>query len=152
VKTSIVINQPVEAVWAYLSDHKHETEWRRPSLKSLRQEGTGPARVGTRYDGVMRYGPFSFPYVSELTAYEPQRKLSWKAVSSAGWVIGSSGSYTLDSEGARTRFTHEITLEPNRFAGKVVMPLLGVSGSSLTMPFAKQLKAALEKEKLTAGA
>ena len=100
----------------------------------------------------MGYGPFSFPYVSELTAYDPPRKLSWKAVSSAGWVIGSSGGYTLDSEGARTRFTHEITLEPNNFAGRVVMPLIGVSGSSLTMLLAKQLKAALEKEKPAQGA
>jgi hypothetical protein len=70
--------------------------------------------------------------------------VAWKAISSAGWLIGSSGSYTLDDENGRTRFTHEITLEPNSFAGKLVMPLAGASGSSMVMPLVKQLKQALE--------
>jgi len=146
VKTSAVINRPVEEVWAYVNDHSHETEWRRPSLKRLDQEGSGEARVGTRYEGVIAMGPLSFPYVNELTAYDPPSRLAWKAVSSAGWVIGSSGSYTLDNEGGRTRFTHEITLEPNNFAGRLAMPLIRSTGSTLVMPLVKQLKEALEKK------
>jgi hypothetical protein len=47
-RTSIVINKPVEAVWAYLDDHSNETGWRRPSLKRLEQIGARPG-VGTRY-------------------------------------------------------------------------------------------------------
>lgn len=144
-RTSVVINRPVQAVWAYLDDHSNEPEWRRPSLKKLEQVGKGPTGVGTRYEGVLAIGPLKFPYVNELTAYEPPRKLAWKAISSAGWIIGSSGSYTLDDEGGRTRFTHEITLEPNSFAGRLVMPLVGASGSSMVMPLVKQLKQALEK-------
>ncbi len=145
-RTSVVINRPVEAVWAYLNDHSHATEWRRPSLKRLQQVGTGPARVGTRYEGVIGLGPLKFPYVNELVTYEPPHKLAWKAISSAGWLIGSAGSYTLDEENGRTRFTHEITLEPNNFAGKLVMPVIGASGLSLVMPLVKQLKQALEKQ------
>lgn len=145
-RTSVVINKPVEVVWAYLNDHSHETEWRRPSLKRLEQVGTGPTSVGTRYKGVIALGPIKAPYLNELTAYEPPRRLAWKAISSAGWIIGSSGSYTLEDENGRTRFTHEITLEPNNFAGKLVMPLFGASGSSMVMPLVKQLKQALEKQ------
>ena len=145
MRTSVVINRPVEAVWAYLNDHSKETEWRRPSLKSLEQIGDQP-RVGTRYKGVVAVGPIKAPYVNELTAYEPPHRLAWKAISSAGWVIGSSGSYTLEDENGRTRFTHEITLEPNNFAGKLVMPLVAASGSSTVMPMIKQLKQALEKK------
>lgn len=145
-RTSVVIKRPVEAVWAYLNDHSHETEWRRPSLKRLQQVGKGPARVGTRYEGVIGLGPLKFPYVNELVAYEPPHKLAWKAISSAGWVIGSAGSYTLDDENGHTRFTHEITIEPNNFAGRLVMPLIGASSSSMVMPLVKQLKQALEKQ------
>jgi uncharacterized protein YndB with AHSA1/START domain len=145
-RTSVVINRPVEEVWAYLNDHSNETEWRRPSLKKLEQVGTGPARPGTRYEGVIALGPIKAPYVNELTEYEPPHKLAWKAISSAGWIIGSSGSYTLEDENGHTRFTHEITLEPNNFAGKLVMPLVGASGSSTVMPLVKQLKEALEKK------
>jgi len=145
-RTSVVINKPVEFVWAYLNDHSHETEWRRPSLKRLEKVGAGPARVGTRYEGVISLGPIKSPYVNELTAYEPPHRLAWKAISSAGWPIGSSGSYTLDDENGRTRFTHEITLEPNSLAGKLVMPIVGASGSSMVMPIIKQLKQAVEKQ------
>ncbi len=144
-RTSLVINKPVEEVWAYLNDHSHETVWRRPSLKSLKQVGDRP-RVGTRYEGVIALGPLKFPYVNELVSYDPPHKLAWKAISSAGWLIGSAGSYTLEDEKGRTRFTHEITLEPNNFAGRIVMPLVGASGLNLVMPLVKQLKAAVEKQ------
>lgn len=145
-RTSVVINRPVEAVWAYVNDHSHETVWRRPSLKSLKQVGDRPG-VGTRYEGVIALGPIRSPYVNELTTYEPPHRLAWKAISSAGWLIGSAGSYTLDDENGRTRFTHEITLEPNNFAGKLLMPLVGATGTGLTiMPLLNQLKAALEKQ------
>jgi len=144
-RTSLIINKPVEAVWAYLNDHSHETVWRRPSLKSLKQVGDRP-RVGTRYEGVIALGPLKFPYVNELVSFDPPHKLAWKAISSAGWLIGSAGSYTLEDEKGRTRFTHEITLEPNNFAGRIVMPLVGASGSSMVMPLVKQLKAAVEKQ------
>jgi uncharacterized protein YndB with AHSA1/START domain len=145
-RTSVVINKPVEAVWAYLNDHSNEPEWRRPSLKTLEQVGSGPTGVGTRYKGVIAVGPIKAPYVNELTAFEPPYRVAWKAISSAGWLIGSSGSYTLEDENGRTRFTHEITVEPNNFGGRLVMPLVGASGSSMIMPLAKQLKQALEKQ------
>jgi uncharacterized protein YndB with AHSA1/START domain len=145
-RTSVVINRPIEAVWAYLNDHSNEARWRRPSLKHLEQLGNEPAGVGTRYQGVIGVGPLKSPYVNELTAYEPPRKLAWKAISSAGWLIGSSGSYTLEDENGRTRFTHEIKLEPNNFAGRLVMPVVGASGSSMVMPMIKQLKQELERK------
>jgi uncharacterized protein YndB with AHSA1/START domain len=146
VRTSVVINRPVEAVWAYLNGDSNETEWRRPSLERLERVTKGPTGVGTRYEGVIAVGPIKSPYVNELTAYEPPRRLAWKAISSGGWLIGSAGSYTLDDENGRTRFTHEITLEPNNFAGKLAMPVVGATRSNLIMPLAKQLKQALEQK------
>lgn len=130
VRTSVVINRPIEEVWAYLDDHGHELEWRSPSLKRLEQVGGGRPGVGTRYEGVVAMAPLSYPYVNELTQYEPPSRVSWTAVSSTGWLIGSSGSYLLDREGSRTRLTHEITMEPNKFAGRLVMPLMGSMGSA----------------------
>jgi len=41
--------------------------------------------------------------------------------------------------------THEIDLEPNKAAGRVVMPLLGAVGSRGVMPILVKLKSALEK-------
>ncbi len=145
VKSSIVIDRPIEQVWAYLDDHAHELEWRSPSLRRLHQVGNGPTGVGTRYEGVIAMGRREYPYVNELTLYEPPTRVSWKAISSAGWVVGSSGSYILEPDGVRTRLTHEIDLEPNKAAGRVVMPLLGAVGWRGVMPILVKLKSALEK-------
>ena len=145
VRTRVVIDRPLEKVWAYLDDHSHELDWRAPSLKSLDQVGAGPAGVGTQYKGVIALGPAGFPYVNELTRYDPPNRVSWKAVSSTGWVVGSSGSYVLERDGDRTRLTHVIELEPNKFAGRLVMPLVGAMGSRTVMPMLVKLKAEVEK-------
>ncbi len=145
IQTSVVIDRPIEQVWKYLDDHSHELEWRSPSLKRLDQVSTGPTGVGTRFEGVIAMGPREYPYVNELTRYEPPNRVSWKAISSAGWVVGSSGSYILERDGDRTRLTHEIDIEPNKPAGRVVMPLVGAIGSRTVMPMLVKLKGAVEK-------
>lgn len=90
-------------------------------------------------------GPGDFPYLSEHTQYEPPSIVSWKGISSAGWIIGRSGSYVLERDGERTRLTHEIDLEPNNFAGRLLLPLVGAIGSRGVMPMLVKLKAAVEK-------
>lgn len=146
VRTTVIINRPIQKVWAYLDDHNNDLKWRRPSLKSLATVGTGAVGPGTKYAGVVAMGPMKFPYVSELTAYEPPNRVAWKGVSSAGWMIGREGSYTLEPEGQdRTRVTHEITMEPQTAMGRVVAPLVERAGSGLVMPLLKQLKEAVEE-------
>lgn len=146
VRTTVIINRPIEKVWAYLDDHNNDLKWRRPSLKSLATVGTGAVGPGTKYEGVVAMGPMKFPYVSEITAYEPPNRVAWKGVSSAGWMIGREGSYTLEPEGQdRTIVTHEITMEPQTAMGRVVAPLVERTGSGLVMPLLKQLKEAVEQ-------
>lgn len=144
VRTSIVVDRPIEQVWAYIEDANHELQWRAPTLKRLNQTTAGPARAGTRYVGVMAMGPLTYPYVSELTEYQPPTRLAWKGVSSTGWVIGSRGSYTLNREGKRTRLTHEIEMVPNKLQGRLVMPLLGAMGSGAVRPMLSKLKTKVE--------
>lgn len=144
VRTSIVIDRPIEQVWTYIDDANHELEWRAPTLKRLKQTTAGPPRTGIRYEGVIAVGPLEYPYVSELTEYQPPTRLAWKGVSSTGWVIGSRGSYTLNQEGNRTRLTHEIEMVPNKPQGRLVMPLLGAMGSGAVRPMLNKLKTTLE--------
>jgi hypothetical protein len=87
----------------------------------------------------------------EITAYDPPRRVSWKAISSAGWVIGRSGSYTLEADGeGRTRMVFSITMEPITFAGRLVAPLMAPMGPNLVRPLLKQLKQALEQQRSAA--
>ena len=147
LRTTMVINRPIQEVWAYLDNHRNDLEWRRPSLQRLEVLGTGAVGPGTRYEGVVAIGPKKYPYVNELTLYEPPIRVAWKAASSAGWLIGREGSYTLETEGqGRTRYTHEITLEPNKFLGRLVEPIASAMGSKAMGPLMKQLKEALEQK------
>ncbi len=147
VRTTVVINRPIQEVWAYLDDHKNDLKWRRPSLKRLETLSPGPVGPGTRYEGVVAIGPKKYPYVTELTAYEPPHRVAWKGVSSAGWSIGRKGSYTLEAEGPdRTRVVHDITLEPQTTLGRLTAPFVGRMGSTMVMPLLKQLKEAVEQQ------
>src|SRR2546421_12398134 len=103
VKSSIVIDRPIEQVWAYLDDHANELEWRSPSLRRLHQVGNGPAGVGTRYGGGNPVGRREDPYVKELNLYETPTRVSWKASRSAGGGVGSTGSCHPGPGGGRTR-------------------------------------------------
>ena len=151
-QVTITIDRSVQDVWDYLDDHRNDLVWRRPSLRKLDQVGTDPVGVGTKFEGAMAaIGPKQYPYVNEITAYEPPNRVAWKAISSAGWVIGRQGSYVLEADGdRRTRMIFSITLEPITFAGKLVAPLMSPMGPNLVMPLLKQLKEALEKQRSAA--
>lgn len=144
VRDKIIIDRPVEEVWAYLADSGHDSEWRRPSLKRLERLGSGAIGPGTRYQGVVGIGPKQYPYMNELTQYEPPTRLAWKAISSAGWMIGSRGSYTLEIDDSRTRMNFEITLEPNSFLGRLAEPVVRAMGRRSLGPILGQLKQAVE--------
>jgi uncharacterized membrane protein len=151
-QATITIDRPVQDVWDYLDDHRNDLVWRRPNTQKLEQVGTGPVVIGTRFEGVITViGPKQYPYVNEITAYEPPNHVAWKAISSAGWVIGRKGSYTLEADGdRRTRMIFSITMEPITFAGKLVAPLMNPMGPNLIMPLLKQLKEALEQQRSAA--
>ncbi len=140
-RTGITIDRPVEEVWAYIDDPSHDVYWR--PVKNLKRTGSG---VGARYEGVVGVGPKDYPYVSEITHYEPPTRLAWKGISSAGWMIGSEGSYTLEQVGGGTRWTIELKLEPNTFLGRVVEPLGRAMGSRAFGSVPKRLKEAVERQ------
>jgi uncharacterized protein YndB with AHSA1/START domain len=147
VRDKIIIDRPVEEVWAYLGDSAHDTEWRRPTLKRLEGLGDGPIGPGTRYQGVVAIGPKQYPYENELTQYAPPTRLAWKAISTTGWMIGSEGSYSLERDDSRTRMNFEITLEPNGVLGRLVQPLVRAMGPRSLGPILKQLKQAVERQR-----
>jgi uncharacterized protein YndB with AHSA1/START domain len=146
VRDSIVIDRPVEEVWAYLEDPTHDSEWRRPALKRLERLGAGPVGPGTRYQGVVAIGPRQYPYSNEVTEYEPPTRVAWKGISSTGWMIGSKGSYSLERVDGRTRMNFEITVEPNTSLGLLAQALVRAMGPRSLGPILKQLKQAVERQ------
>ncbi len=140
-RTSIIIDRTIEEVWAYIDDPSHDAYWR--PVKNLKRIGSG---VGARYEGVVGVGPKNYPYVSEITQYEPPKRLMWKGISSSGWTIGTEGSYTLEAVDGSTRWTIELTLEPNTFLGRLVEPLGRAMGPRAFGSVPRKLKEAVERQ------
>lgn len=145
-RKSVIIDRPPEEVWAVLNNPTLNIRWRRPSLQRFEQLGAVAIGPGTRYEGVVAIGPKKYPYVTEITSYEPPKRLAWKGISSAGWMIGTEGSYELEGEKGRTRMNFVITMEANSAMGRLFEPLVRALGGGLLFgPIPKQLKEAVEQ-------
>jgi uncharacterized protein YndB with AHSA1/START domain len=146
---SIVIDRPVEQVWAWLNDEQHELIWRRPYLKELHR--TGPYAVGTRFEGINKGGGKEDRFVDEVTEYQPPVRIAWRQVTSVA-TFPRSGSYTLEGHDGRTTFTIDLEIA---FVGiaRVLEPLMSLMAKNMLGPkLLKQLKQAIEEQSLEAGA
>ena len=80
VELSVLINRPLEACFAYLTDLANDLEWRREWIEA-EKTSDGPHGVGARYrlTGALLGRRIATEY--ETIVYEPTRLAAWKAVS-----------------------------------------------------------------------
>ncbi len=78
VEESVVINQPVEKVFDYVSNPVNFPEWAGPvvEVRGLQQTAPGELREGDKYTLVSKFLGRQFESPSEVTAYEPNRRFS----------------------------------------------------------------------------
>ena len=132
---SVIIDRPVETVFAYLSDFENESKWMPGVLKNSKITD-GPVGVGTRYLEVSNFMPLWRPRaVYEITEYIANSKISFKSISGPNRFTGSCRVEQIDG---RTRFTYLLDLH--------------MRGLSLLEPlalrlFARRAKAGFEKLK-----
>ena len=74
-EASVVIDRPVEEVFAYITDIKNWLHWHKGMLEA-EQSSEGPVGVGTTYRGVSQVLSQRMEWTSELTAYEPDKKMA----------------------------------------------------------------------------
>jgi uncharacterized membrane protein len=77
---SIVINRPVEEVFAVLANLENDIKWRREWIEA-RSMSEGPLGVGATFCLVSEFLGRRNETVYETTEYEPNRITAWKAVS-----------------------------------------------------------------------
>jgi len=140
---SIVIDRPVEQVWAWLNDEQHELIWRRPYLKELRR--TGPYAVGTRFEGINKGGGRVDRFVDEVTEYQPPVRLAWRQVTSVA-TFPRAGSYTLEGRDGHTKFTLAIEIGLPGIARVLERPMSAIAKRTIGPTLLKQLKKAIEQE------
>ncbi len=88
---SITIGRPVQEVFAYVTDVANLAKWNEQAGQG-EQTSQGPVGVGTTYRGSSDFMGRSMEWTSEVTAYEPNRKIAQKldmgaAVMEMTWLV-----------------------------------------------------------------
>ena len=77
---SIVINRPIEEVFAVLANLENDAKWRREWVEA-KKTSEGPIGIGTRFSLLGEAFGRRFEAVYEVTRYEPNHITAWKTVS-----------------------------------------------------------------------
>jgi uncharacterized membrane protein len=123
VESSVVISQPIQVCFAYLSDLANDVEWRREWV-AAEKTSEGPADVGARYrlTGQVLGRPAATVY--EAIAYEPNRLAAWTAVSGPLPLTFSRAFEVVDG-GTRVTMRYEMEV---RGLVRLAAPLLARMG------------------------
>lgn len=139
-ETSVLINQPVEKVFAYLADARNLRAWQADLLEheSLTE---GPIRVGARFREVRQTGPSKSDFQAEITAFEPNKRFSTKTITGPQATVG----YTFHAEQGGTRVTHQFSLQTSGLM-RLMEPLMAGSIKKDTEKDFQRLKQILENQ------
>jgi len=115
VAVEVVINAPVDFVWADVEDISTHVSWMLDAaeIRFLSEQQQG---LGTRFECDTVVGPFKLTDVMEITEWAPTRSMG---VHHQG-LVGGSGVFTMRPSGSTTVFSWvEELIFPWYFAGPV---------------------------------
>jgi uncharacterized protein YndB with AHSA1/START domain len=113
---TIVINQPVEKVFNYVSNPVNLPEWQGPptEIRDLQQTTPGQLREGDRFTTVLQFLGRRYETPTEVSAYEPHRRLSYRGTEGP---VPTQITFIFEEVPGGTRFTHSQEAEPGSFFG-----------------------------------
>lgn len=104
---SVAIRRPVSEVFAFVADGENATRWRPGVLDVSRQSGEG---LGAIYrQGVKGPGGRRIPADYQVTAFEPDRRIAFRAIAGPVRPTGEF-RFTPDGDGTRVDFALDATL------------------------------------------
>ena len=109
---SIIIQRPVDEVFAYMDDIEREPEWQ-PNLREVAQTPEGQPAVGTekRYVSDFMGRRFENTYVN--TVYEPNRRVAY--IIKPGSDLKGEGEITWEAVDGGTKVTMEVAPKVSGF-------------------------------------
>jgi carbon monoxide dehydrogenase subunit G len=78
INGEIVVERPVESVFAFVSDPANTPRYQ-PDIVSTRVETPGPVRRGTRFNETMKMGPWKLDSSCEVVEHERPRLVTFAA-------------------------------------------------------------------------
>lgn len=140
VRSSVVIDRPIEAVFAYVADYRNDPAWR-TEVREMRY--VPEDRIGAGSHVIETSILFGRRVVTEsvLTAYEPNRRVDFESVSGPFRVRGSR---TFEPVGDGTRVTSQLEWLPTSRVARLVAPLMGRSYQRRIDQYSDRLRTVLE--------
>jgi Polyketide cyclase / dehydrase and lipid transport len=142
ITESIEINRRPEDVFAYIDQLDRHGEWQ-DEIVSVRVEGGGPTRVGTRAVERRKVPGREQTVTYEITEHDPPRSFAFRGIDGPVRPVGRGTIEPLDG-GERSRLTIEFDFESHGIGGKVLKPV-ALMGARKAIPKNQQrLKEQLE--------
>jgi carbon monoxide dehydrogenase subunit G len=107
IELSVVINRPVEEVFAFANDPNNDVQWQTGVLES-KQTSEGPRGVGTTDSNVIQFLGRRIESTVEITEYEPNKMVRSKATSGP---IPFDSTSTFESVEGGTKVTTEAEMD-----------------------------------------
>jgi uncharacterized protein YndB with AHSA1/START domain len=148
-EASVVIDRPIEEVFAFLADGENDPKFS-PRVLEISKTTDGPPGVGTVYASTVKDAGMKTKREFRLTEFEPPTRIRW-AEESKNVVTAPEGGYDLAPDGNGTRVTVHNVLEGHGF-GKLIAPLALRSARKGADDFAQSIKRAVEASPPSAAA
>ena len=142
ITESVEINRRPEDVFAYIDDLERHGEWQE-EIVSVRVEGGGPTKVGTRAIEVRKVPGRDQTVTYEITEHDPPRSFAFHGTDGPLRPVGKGTIEALDG-GERSRVTIEFDFESHGFAGKAMRPLALMQAKKAIPKGQQRLKERLE--------
>jgi uncharacterized protein YndB with AHSA1/START domain len=140
-EATVVIDRPIEEVFAFLADGENDQKFS-PRVLEIAKATDGPPGVGTVYESKVKDAGMTTKREFELTEFVPPARIRW-AERSKNIVTATEGGYDLAPEGDGTRVRIYNVLEGQGF-GKLIAPLALRSARKGADDFGQSIKRAVE--------
>ncbi len=141
-ETTVVIDRPVEEVFAFLADGENDRKFS-PRVLEMEKATDGPPGLGTVYKSTVKDAGMKTKREFELTEFVVPTRIRW-AERSKNIVTALEGGYDLERIGeGQTRLTVYNVLEGHGF-GKLIAPLALSAARKGADEFGRSIKAAVE--------
>ena len=125
IERTILIERSPADLWPWLIETERVQRWN-PSIISDEPTTPGPAGVGTRTRMKLREGSRVTEYTTELTAYEPDRRV---ALEMRGGNLGARPMvvrYALSPLSGGTELRYQARWRPREVVLRLMSPLIGI--------------------------
>lgn len=139
IQRTVTVDQPLQKVFAYLSDFTTTTEWDPGTVRTVRQSGDGG--VGTSYHNTSKFAGRETELVYVVEAVEPNRRFALRGEN--GTLVAHD---TMEFSGSDQRTTVTYTAD-FAFKGlsRFVAPLLAPAFKKLGDDAEKGMREALSR-------